>query len=132
MQLYKASCLCGKITFSVGGFSLSAPHCHCSMCRKFHGAAFGTLVEVKSLNWISGKESLAEYQAPNGTIRTFCSHCGSSIGFRGKGISQENMEVAIALFDDNIPVKPSGHIYTHYKANWYDINDDLPRYDEGK
>ncbi len=32
-------------------------HCHCSMCRKFHGAAFSTYGEAKIENfkWLQGE-----------------------------------------------------------------------------
>ena len=47
---FKGSCLCGSVRFSVDGFCEKAANCHCSMCRKFHGAAFGTLVGVQGLS----------------------------------------------------------------------------------
>ncbi|WP_442958652.1 GFA family protein [Photobacterium sp. Hal280] len=49
---YQGSCLCRGVQFSVNGFSEKAANCYCSMCRKFHGAAFGTLVGVQGLNWL--------------------------------------------------------------------------------
>ena len=135
MQLrkqYKGSCLCGAVSFSVGSFSERAANCHCSMCRKFHGAAFGTLVGVDGLIWNSGKELLKEFTASNGSIRTFCSECGSGIGFRVKGAAFEEIELAIALFDDEIPVLVDAQIYTKYKANWCDLQSDLSNFPEGR
>lgn len=129
---YKGSCLCGDISFTVDGFSTKAAHCHCTMCRKFHGAAFGTLVDVSGLKWLSGSECLQEFCAPNGTVRTFCRTCGSSLGFRVKGAPLADIEVAIAVFDDDIPVKIDAHIYTYYKANWCDLKDNLAKFDEGR
>lgn len=102
------------------------------MCRKFHGAAYGTLVGVRALIWNSGFEKLSEYVAPNGTIRTFCTRCGSSIGFRVKGERIENMEIAIALFDDDIPVKIDAQIYTSYKASWCKLDDGVATFLEGR
>lgn len=129
---YQGACLCGGVQFSVEGFSEKAANCYCSMCRKFHGAAFGTLVEVSGLTWISGKALLKEYIAPNGTIRTFCQECGSSLGFRVKGAPIEEMELAIATFDGDIPVKIDAQIYTHYKANWCALEQQLPAFGEGR
>ena len=37
------SCLCGKVRFELAGPPQFINHCHCSMCRKVHGAAFGSL-----------------------------------------------------------------------------------------
>ncbi|MZI93064.1 GFA family protein [Vibrio sp. CAIM 722] len=130
--IYKGSCLCGQVTFETSGFKDHIANCHCSMCRKFHGAAFGTLSKVKNLTWLSGQELLKDYVAPNGTIRTFCANCGSSIGFRSKGNPLSEIELSLSLFDENIPVKADAHIYTDYKSNWYEITDDLPQYKEGR
>ena len=82
------------------------------MCQKFHGAAFGTLVGVSRLIWNSGLELLKLYTADNGTVRTFCGECGSSLGFRVKDVPMEEMELAIAAFNDEIPVTIDTQIYT--------------------
>ena len=131
-KAFKGSCLCGEIRFSVSGFSEKAANCYCSMCRKFHGAAFGTLVAVQGLQWLSGEPLLKEFVAPNGTVRTFCSCCGSSLGFRVKGAPQEDIELAISLFDEDIPVNIDAQIYTAYKANWCSLDPKLPSYSEGR
>ena len=131
-DLYKGSCLCAAVTFSVNSFSEQAANCHCSMCRKFHGAAYGTLVGVSGLKWISGKSHLKEFTAPNGTVRTFCSVCGSSLGFRVKGKSLKEIELAISTFDSDIPVVIDAHIFTDDKANWTKLQDDLPKFKQGR
>lgn len=131
-KVYRGSCLCGHVMFDARGFSKQAAHCHCSMCRKFHGAAFGTLVSVSYIKWLSGLTHLHDYVAPNGTIRTFCKECGSSIGFRSKGEPLDHIEIAIATFDEDIPVEIDAHIYTKYKACWYPISDNIPQYSEGR
>ncbi|OQK26843.1 hypothetical protein XM70_c11686 [Vibrio parahaemolyticus] len=131
-KTYKGSCLCGGIRFSVSGFSEKAANCYCSMCRKFHGAAFGTLVGVRGLQWLSGEQLLKEFVASNGTIRAFCSECGSSLGFRVKGSTHDEIELAISTFDDDIPVKIDAQIYTAYKANWCHLDPKLPVFIEGR
>lgn len=129
---HKGTCLCGGIQFSVSGFSEKAANCHCSMCRKFHGAAFGTLVGVKNLSWLSGEHLLKEFIASNGTIRTFCLDCGSSLGFRVKGASFAEIELAIGTFDCDIPVVIDAQIYTANKANWCELQTDLPTWVKGR
>lgn len=102
------------------------------MCRKFHGAAFGTLVGVEGLKWISGESFLKEFIASNGTTRTFCSNCGTSLGFRIRGESLSNIELAISTFDADVPVQVDAQIYTSYKANWCKLQSDLAVYPEGR
>jgi hypothetical protein len=41
------SCLCGGIRYVVSGPVYRMSHCHCSMCRKHHGAAFGTYLNTR-------------------------------------------------------------------------------------
>ncbi|WP_340676828.1 GFA family protein [Paraglaciecola sp.] len=116
----------------MSGFSTKAANCHCTMCRKFHGAAFGTLVSVQGLSWLSGEHLLQEFVAANGTIRTFCSHCGSSLGFRVKNASLDNIELAIATFDCDLPVTIDAQIYTAYKTKWCELHASLPTFAEGR
>ena len=40
---YKGECLCGAIKYEVGAIVSKMAHCHCTMCRKFHGSAYSTL-----------------------------------------------------------------------------------------
>jgi len=129
---YKGSCLCGQVTFDVTGFSKEAAACHCTMCRKFHGAAFGTLVGVEDLRWLSGSELLQDYPGTNGTVRTFCSNCGSSLAFLCSGADSDKLELAISCFDEDIPVAIDAHIYTRYKACWYDPPDKQKNHPEGR
>ena len=42
------------------------------------------------------------------------------------------IEVALAVFDDDLPVVPDAHIFVHYAPNWSVISDDLPQYPEGR
>ena len=120
------------MTFDATGFSDEAAACHCTMCRKFHGAAFGTLVEAEGFRWKSGEELLVDYKGSNDTVRTFCSNCGSSLAFRASGAGQSSIEIAIACFDEELPVKIDTHIYTNYKACWYDPPDNFSVYGEGR
>lgn len=132
MTEYAGSCLCKTITFTVTGFSDRVANCHCTMCRKFHGAAFGTLVAVEGLTWLTGLESLQDYVADNGTVRSFCVRCGASLGFRESGTGIEQIELAIATFDDALPVSVDAQIYTRYKANWCDLLENVPAFSEGR
>ena len=125
------SCLCKAITFQVEKFQGPVGHCHCTMCQKFHGAAFSTFVETKQrdLHWLSGKELLKEYRAENGAVRSFCSCCGSSLLFESLFNREDNtIEIALAAFDKLEPVHADAHIYVESKADWFEINDNLPKF----
>lgn len=127
----KGSCLCGKITFEVKKLLPVIGHCHCTMCQKFHGAAFSTFVETKvdNVTFLTGKELLKAYQAENKTVRQFCNCCGSSLLFESTFNRKANtIEIALACFDELEHVKPDAHIYIASKAPWYEIDDNLPQF----
>lgn len=131
---YHGSCLCGSIQFEASHLSPQMAHCHCSMCRKFHGAAFATFGEtsVQHFRWIKGAELLKSYVAPNGTTRQFCNHCGSSLIFKPSGEDNGLVEFALAALNDPIIERPDAHIFTAYKANWIELCDELPTFTEGR
>lgn len=131
---YRGSCLCGAIRFEVDGFGPEIAHCHCTMCRKFHGAAFATLATVdrSQLRWQSGEELLRSYTGSNKTVRQFCERCGSSLTFASTHAPPHEIEIALAAFDDPLPIEPDAHIFLDYRANWYDVTDDLTHFGEGR
>jgi len=138
-HLNSGSCLCGKITFAVKAFLPLVGHCHCTMCQKFHGAAFSTFVEVKQqdLQWLSGEKLLTSYRAENNSVRKFCSCCGSSLVFESTFNRTENtLEISLAAFDrfaqdyssNEIIPSPDAHLYVASKVKWLTINDGLPQF----
>ena len=131
---YHGSCLCGAIQFEASHLSPKMAHCHCSMCRKFHGAAFATFGEttIEHFRWTQGEDKLKSFTAANGTTRQFCSECGSSLIFKPPGKDNGLVEFALGTLDDPICERPDAHIYTAFKADWMELSDGLPSYKEGR
>ena len=78
--MHSGSCLCGAVKYATDAPIESASHCHCSQCRKAHGAAFGSYGNVpwSSFRWVAGEESVARYHSSPGVTRTFCRQCGAT------------------------------------------------------
>lgn len=131
---YHGSCLCGAVHYQVTHIEPLMAHCHCSMCRKFHGAAFATFGEAKNENfhWLKGEDLLTTFVAGNGTTRRFCSRCGSSMTFRASTGQEQVIEFSLATLDTPIVERPDAHIYTDYKADWFEIADQLPQHPESR
>jgi hypothetical protein len=133
---HTGSCLCGTVQFEIKEFLEESAHCHCSMCRKFHGAAYASYGSVKNEHfcWTLGQNELSEYTATNGTRRLFCKHCGSSLAFFSANGSPDVIEIALAAMDGQLPAEalPNAHIYTHYALSWTSMDDTLPCYGEGR
>ncbi|WP_074456288.1 GFA family protein [Nitrosomonas eutropha] len=60
-MILRASCLCQSIILEIDGPVHDMLFCHCSMCRKAHGAAFRARGRVKTANlrWVRGEELIA-------------------------------------------------------------------------
>lgn len=127
---YHGQCLCGQIQYEVSQIEARMAHCHCAMCRKFHGAAFSTFAEAKAehFKWLTGEDKLQSYVADNGTRRQFCSVCGSSMTFASADNDSSSIEFALATLDEDIEVFPDAHIHTESKVAWISLCDDLPQY----
>ncbi len=131
---YKGSCLCGGIKFEVDAIEPQMGHCHCSMCRKFHGAEYATYGEARKENfrWVSGEELLSNFVATNGTTRQFCKNCGSSLTFSPSHNPEGLVEFSLGALDSEIEQRPDAHIFVGSKANWSVINDDLPQFKKAR
>ena len=121
------SCLCGVVTYRLLDDPGSMMHCHCSICRKIHGTPFATYVQVSGVEWLSGQEHISQYQSSANFLRCFCNQCGSVLPetVDGAGFSF----VPAGGLDGEISVKPEKHIFASSGADWYQISDDLPRFD---
>ena len=121
---HRGSCLCGAVEFRIRGDLGEIGHCHCLMCQKAHGAAFGTYVNVApdDLVFVRGEEDVARYQSSSNVVRTFCRHCGSTLQFIRDGSS--GMGIAAASFDTALGT-PDYEIFTSRTHAWCS-RDDLP------
>jgi hypothetical protein len=131
---YSGQCLCGTIKYRVDAIESRMGHCHCTMCRKFHGSAFATFGEAKTQNfhWLAGEANLKSYVGHNNSVRQFCATCGSSLTFAAANSDGSVVEFTLGTLDDDIDERPEAHVFTQYKANWFDILDDLPKYSNGR
>jgi len=128
MAIY-GGCLCGGVRYAINGRLLKAGNCHCSMCRRQHGAAFSTYAEYdpEAFEWMKGEDLLQVYETSPGNGWCFCSRCGSSLMAIEKGVAKE---VALGTVDGDPGIRPGYHIFTGSRAPWHEIEDDLPQYDE--
>jgi hypothetical protein len=128
--MMRGSCLCGRVRYEVRGPLGRISHCHCTMCRKAHGAAFGTYARVKRSDfaWLSGADAIVAYRSSPEVTRTFCGTCGSTLQFIHAS-RPEGFALAVGTLDDDPGTRPALHIFTASKAPWYEIADDLPQHE---
>ena len=122
------SCLCGDVAWEVPGPCDFLYHCHCSICRKFHGASFATLAAAPAagFRFVRGSERLRRYATSPGNERPFCERCGSPTPSEPTG---ERVILPAGALDDDPGARPVAHIFAASKAPWHEIADTLPRFD---
>ncbi len=126
--MVRGSCLCGGVRFEADAIELLS-NCHCSMCRKVHGAAYGTFANVykTGFRWVSGEDLVQSYQSSKHNTRPFCRVCGSNLPKARH--DDETWVIPAGLLDDDPGVRPCLHMFTGSKAPWHEIDDDLPSFD---
>jgi hypothetical protein len=128
--MIRGSCLCGAVRYEIRGPLGRMSHCHCSMCRKAHGAAFGTYSSVARGDFVllGGAESVRSYRSSPKVTRTFCGTCGATLQWITDD-RPDRVDVAIGTLDDDPGIRPALHIFVASKAPWYEIADGLPQHD---
>jgi len=123
-------CECGRVQFEVDGEIEDYSHCHCSQCRRLHGAAYATFAGVarSRFRYVSGESELRVYASSDSHDRVFCGNCGSNILVE---LSDEPEALYLSMSTlEGDPPRPLGyHIYVGSKAPWHEIVDDLPQYE---
>jgi hypothetical protein len=126
--MIQGSCLCGSVRWRIDGPVSHMSHCHCSSCRKAHGAPFATYLStgLDDYRLISGAAVIREHNCSPRLTRAFCSICGSVVPMT---IGNQRVAIPAGCLDDDPGIRPAMHIFTGSKAPWHCITDDLPRHD---
>jgi len=122
-------CECGEIQFEVDGKIQDYSHCHCSQCRRLHGAAYATFAGVlrDEFRFVSGESGVSRYASSDKNDRLFCSTCGSTI-LVDSAPYPEYLYLSMSALDGD-PDCPEGyHIYVDSKAPWHEIRDNLKQF----
>lgn len=124
----RGSCLCGAVRFEVQVPTLACAHCHCSMCRRAHSAAYVTWLRLRKdhLEVTAGSERLVRYRSSGHATRSFCGVCGSSLFFESAQ-SPNDVDVAFANLDDPVDRVPQLHVFFDDRVDWAEVGDTLPR-----
>lgn len=123
------SCLCKSIGYEITGAVDIMGNCHCSMCRKSHGAPFVTWLVISpgQFRWTAGEDFVQSFDSSPGTQRCFCRQCGTTLATSHAG---KVSEVAVGTIDGDPGLRPGAHIFVGSKAPWHEITDQLPQFAE--
>ena len=122
------SCLCGAVRFSIEPPTQFCGHCHCSMCRRNHGAGYVTWIALPRTQFRleSGAADLTRYASSDHGTRSFCRRCGTSL-FCETTHDPGRIDIVLASLQGPVDRRPEMHIYFDDRADWVFVDDGLPR-----
>ncbi len=124
------SCLCGAIKYTIDGPLRQVTACHCSQCRKQSGHFYAATSAKDSDLSIHGGENLTWYEASDDARRGFCKKCGSALFWKPNG--RDTTSILAGSLDNDAGIKIIDHIFAADKGDYYEINDDVPVYPQGR
>lgn len=123
-------CLCGAVRYEATGEPFRVIHCHCRSCRKHTGAPAATLPVYRFDQVSFSGDDRKIYPSSPGVGRAFCGTCGTSLTWEAElGGYGPICALHISSFDDPDALVPSAHSFYADRISWFDIADDLPRYE---
>jgi len=133
--MIQGSCLCGGVKFEVSEVVGPFEFCHCDRCRKVSGSAFMADVYAKreGFRFLQGLDKIKVYDAPilekpPAYRSCFCGVCGCPVP------DPKSTAILLAIpagsLDESPNLKPDKHIFTDFKAPWFEIKDELPQFDK--
>lgn len=128
MKAY-GSCACEKVSYQLTSEFISCSYCHCSVCRKLTGSAFGSYGEVRnsSFEWIQGENLVNIYSQSENTDRCFCSSCGSFLVTIYKP-EPDVVYVSLGSLHDASNIQMNYHQFFGSRVKWCEIQDELQKY----
>ncbi|MDO8290782.1 MAG: GFA family protein [Parvibaculum sp.] len=123
------SCLCGTVRFRINGTISGIVECHCSMCRKTSGGAFGAyfVAHRADILW-QGETALTQYQSSDNLTRSFCAHCGSAVTGANLTPGDGTIILAANLLDTDIGPSVIAAEHLQSKIRWHENEKSAPQF----
>ncbi|EAR52868.1 hypothetical protein OG2516_10411 [Oceanicola granulosus HTCC2516] len=125
--------MCGAVRFTAqqtGDFGV----CHCSMCRRWLGAAMFAVTVPEAAMKVDGGEHVASLRSSDWATRSWCAKCGSGLWYRyDKGLDGTgNYEVPVGLFDEADDFRLKREIFADQKPASWALEGDHERLDSAQ
>ena len=129
MKTLTGQCGCRAVTYEVADDFAYAVNCHCSNCRRTTGAAYKPIAGIASdrIRIVRGEDAVMRVGDADAPY-VHCGQCGSLL----YAIVRDGAfaHVTMGTLVDTPGIRPTHHIFVGSKAEWFEITDDLPQYEE--
>jgi hypothetical protein len=122
--------MCGAVRYRIAGPLRDVIGCHCSQCRRMTGH-FMAATAARMVDFALVREApLRWYEASAEARRGFCSACGSTLFWAGKG--KDYISIAAGTLDEAGGLKFACHIFVADKGAYYEIEPGVPHIKDGR
>jgi len=116
-----ARCHCGAVEMVATFPSRFCSHCYCFSCRTTHAAGVVTWIGFKreQVAITKGRDLIRDYASSKGTVRKFCSNCGTRLAF--ESIHNDwagEMHLPLALFVTPVDRAPTVNSFPEERPDW--------------
>lgn len=118
------SCLCGAVRFRLTGKLRDVSHCHCAMCRRWHGHVGAYTNVARSGLEFTEARGLKWFRSSAIARRGFCGECGSSLFWDGD--KRDAISVAAGALDAPTGLVSNVQIFTEDKGDYYELDPRVP------
>jgi hypothetical protein len=117
-------CLCGAVRWSSEAVPKTVHHCHCTMCRRWTGAAFATLVWFarRDVHWTGDPPHC--FRSSPIALRRHCGRCGTALALAYD--ARDDIAMAAGTLDHPEQVLPTHHYGIEARLPWADVGATLP------
>jgi len=124
-RVYRGSCFCGALEFTVSGEPAVEGYCHCASCRGWSAAPLNafSLWSPDVLKVTKGVDRIGVYNKSELSYRKFCTTCGGHV-FTAHP-AWKLVDVYVATIPD-LPFQPKVHV--NYQATVLRMKDGLPKF----
>lgn len=116
---HRGGCLCGAVSYEIGGPIGDSVACHCSQCRKWSGHYWSSSQALSGALRIVEDRGLRWFRSSATAKRGFCVECGSSLFWELDG--EGKISVSSGTLEAPTGTGTKKHIFVADKGDYYDI-----------
>ena len=123
-NVYKGSCFCGAVQFTVGGEPAAMGYCHCESCRTWSAGPVNafSLWQPDALKVTKGAEFIGTFNKTPGSSRKWCTKCGGHLFTDHPGMGLVDVYAAVI---PSLDFQPGIHV--NYGETRLRMKDGLPK-----
>ena len=122
-------CNCGRLRYRISAEPLAVYICHCHLCQKKTGSAFGMYMILPASGFHLEEGEPERLQLPGSKSDTYvCRDCGSRVYSQRDGSPLFNLRAG--TLDETAHIRPAAQLWTSSAQQWAVLKEDVLSYSE--